>query len=87
LNDVQLTLGLGVLYEIYDNKNISVARCAELNWQINFKRMLDSETYEDWTNLQNLLNDVQTTTDEDEITWGPSSSKKFTTKKTPFTSS
>jgi hypothetical protein len=56
LNDVWLTssplrICFLELYEICDNKNVSVAKCVETTWQINFRRMLDPEAYKGWRNL------------------------------------
>jgi hypothetical protein len=56
-----------------------VAKCAEANWQINFRRMLNPDVYEEWTRLQELLVGVLITDEEDEIGWALSSSRCFTT--------
>jgi hypothetical protein len=56
-----------------------VARCAEDNWHLTFRRMLNSDTYDEWTRLQELLAGVQITGEEDEIGWALTSSKCFTT--------
>jgi hypothetical protein len=42
--------------------------------------MLDSELYEEWLRLQSMLNEVQLTDEEDQIGWGRTPSKCFTTK-------
>jgi hypothetical protein len=67
------------LFQICYNAEASVAKCAELDWQFNFRRMLDPEALLEWTQLQELLRGVQTQESEDEVIWGLSSSKKFTT--------
>jgi hypothetical protein len=69
-NDVWLTssplrVGFSRLYEICDDRNISVAQCGGRNWQINFRRMLDPGLYEEWIKLQNMLNEVELTDAED----------------------
>jgi hypothetical protein len=80
LTSSPLRIGFSRLYEICDNKKILVAQCGEENWHINFRRMLDSETYEEWLSLQNMLNNVELTVEDDEICWGLTPSKCFTTK-------
>jgi hypothetical protein len=50
-----LTTCFPKLYEICDNKNVSVAKYVEATWQINFRIMLDPEAYTDWRDLQDRL--------------------------------
>jgi hypothetical protein len=40
---------------------------------------MGQEEYEEWMNLQSLLSEVRITIEDDEIAWGLSSSKTFTT--------
>jgi hypothetical protein len=42
--------------EMCDDRDMLVVKCGEDNWQIGFRRMLDSEAYEEWLCLQELLN-------------------------------
>jgi hypothetical protein len=41
--------------------------------------MLGPQEVEEWSNLQELIGTVNMTSDEDEIAWGLSSSRSFTT--------
>jgi hypothetical protein len=59
---------------------MSVAKCAEADWQISFKRMLDPKGYKDWRTLQDWLKETQLNDMKDEVLWGLSPSKKFTTR-------
>jgi hypothetical protein len=63
---------------ICEESNISVAGCPQLDWQINLRMMRPAEV-EEWDKLQSLLSEVVIGTKEDEIKWGLSPSKSFTT--------
>jgi hypothetical protein len=74
-----LRIGFPGLYEICDDKDMSVAKCCEDNWEIGFRRMLNAEAYEDWLCLRGMLNQVVLTGDDDKICSGLTHSKCFTT--------
>jgi hypothetical protein len=55
-NDVWITssslrLGFPRLYGICYSQNASVSEYAALNWQIDFRRMMGNEEFEEWTKL------------------------------------
>jgi hypothetical protein len=56
-----------------------MARCAELNWNIGLRRRMDTEALEEWGQLQSLVLNIQMKDVDDEVTWGLSSSKVYTT--------
>jgi hypothetical protein len=56
-----------------------VQKYANKEWQLEFRRMLGPEEIIEWNELQSVLEGVSSTQIEDEILWGLSSSKLFTT--------
>jgi hypothetical protein len=56
-----------------------VAECAADNWQIQFCRVLCPEAQAEWVELQGMLQGVSLTSMDDEISWGLTASRKFTT--------
>jgi hypothetical protein len=84
-NDVWLTstplrIEFHKLFAICADGGISVASCAGQNWEISFRRMLGKVEMEEWGRLQNLLNEVSLSREEDQINWGLSANKVFSTK-------
>jgi hypothetical protein len=67
------------LFSICDEVDISVANCADRDWQIGFRRMLGSEEYDEWRELQQLLLPVVLSDTEDSVAWGLSPTRTFTT--------
>jgi hypothetical protein len=68
------------MYAICEPKMLSVADCAADGWQIKFRRMLGDTEMGEWSELQSLISGISMAGQEDEITWGLSSSKNFTTR-------
>jgi hypothetical protein len=82
-NDVWITssplrISFPRIYDICDNKNISVAGCAQMDWHPHLRRMLDAQALVEWNQLQVLLQGVQLGSVPDQITWGLIKSKQFT---------
>jgi hypothetical protein len=50
-----------------------------MNWQINLRRNLGAEATSKWSDLQTTLTGVTLNNNEDEVSWGLSLSKTFTT--------
>jgi hypothetical protein len=67
------------LFEICDNKEGSVANYAAKGWQLGLRRMLGDEEIREWTELQTKLREVSLTQYDDEVSWGLTSSRVFTT--------
>jgi hypothetical protein len=65
------------LYAIYEDKNVSVAECAHVEWEIFFRRMLGTREFEEWTQLQRLLRETAISPVDDVISWGVSANKLF----------
>jgi hypothetical protein len=59
---------------------MTMAQGAKLEWQFRPRRMLGSLELEEWNELQALLESVCISEEEDEIQWGLTASKAFTTK-------
>jgi hypothetical protein len=83
-NDVWITasplrIDFPRIYDICNKKNISVAGCAQMDWHPHLRRMLDAQALVEWNQLQVLLQGVQLSTLPDQITWGLTKSKQFTT--------
>jgi hypothetical protein len=68
------------IYDICDCKDISVARGAQLDWQLPLRRMMDSGALEEWSQMQNMLQGMHISADSDQILWELSKSKQFTTE-------
>jgi hypothetical protein len=66
------------LFEVYDNKEGTVAEYAANDWQLNLRRMLGEEEMSEWTDLQTKLRRVILTQHDDEVIWGLTLSKVFT---------
>jgi hypothetical protein len=67
------------LYAICEDQNISVGNCAQVKWEIDFRRLLGPREYQEWSELQSLLRGVNITSEDDEICWGLAANKKFST--------
>jgi hypothetical protein len=68
------------VYVICDNEHITVAEYARVGWQLGFRRMMSSEDFDEWSELQRVLGEVAITNDPDKISWGGLSANKiFTT--------
>jgi hypothetical protein len=68
------------IYGIYIDVNISVAQGAEMDWQFLLRRQLGPAEREECDELQELLRNVVVSGEKDEIEWGLTASKKFTTR-------
>jgi hypothetical protein len=79
LTSVPLRIHFSKLFEICDDINSSVTECAGMNWQINLRRNLGAEATPKWSDLQTMLTGVTLNNNEDEVSWGLSPSKTFTT--------
>jgi hypothetical protein len=58
------------VYVICDNEHITVAEYARVGWQLGFRRMMSSEDFDEWSELQRVLGEVAITNDPDKISWG-----------------
>jgi hypothetical protein len=67
LTSSPLRIGFPRVYEICEERDISVADCAKKNWNLKFRRMMSQEVYEEWTNLSNLLEAVRISNSEDQV--------------------
>jgi hypothetical protein len=65
-------------YDGCGGKDVSVREVANMGWQLEFRRMLGEEEYNDLLRLENVVSDVQLTSEGDAISWGLTSSKTFT---------
>jgi hypothetical protein len=65
------------LYDVCGDKGISVKEVANRGWQIEFRRMLREEEYNDLIRLENMVPGIQLTTDDDVVSWGLTKSKKL----------
>jgi hypothetical protein len=68
------------LYNIYRDGNVTMAQCADMEWQFRPRRMLGRAELEEWNELQALLENVCISDEEDEIQWELTVSKVFTTR-------
>jgi hypothetical protein len=48
-------VGFSKIYDICDCKDISMARGAQLEWQLPLRRMTDTAVYEEWCQMQVML--------------------------------
>jgi hypothetical protein len=62
------------------NVNISVAQGAGMDWQFLLRRQLGHVEREEWDELQELLGKMVMSGEKDEIEWGLTASKNFTTR-------
>jgi hypothetical protein len=67
------------LYGVCYDKEDSVERYASNGWQFGCSRMLGPMEITEWNELQVLLGEVRMSSEEDEISWGLSELKVFTT--------
>jgi hypothetical protein len=67
------------LYEICVDKQAMVAEYAAREWQIQFRRMLSPKAQAEWEGLQGMLQCVSLTHEDDRISWGLTTSKRFST--------
>jgi hypothetical protein len=79
LTSVPLRIHFPKLFEICDDINSSVTECAGMNEQINLRRNLGAEATSEWSNLQTMLTGVTLNNNKDEVPWGLSPSRTFTT--------
>jgi hypothetical protein len=49
------------------------------DWQIQFRRMLSPEAQTEWGELQDFLQNISHTHEDDVISWGLTTSKRFCT--------
>jgi hypothetical protein len=56
-----------------------VAEYAARDWHIQFQRMLSPEAQAEWEGLQGMLQCVSLTQEDDRISWGLTTSKRFST--------
>jgi hypothetical protein len=68
------------IFAICDDRNISVAKCAESNWELHFRRMLGDAEFSEWTEMQGVLRGVTLSDRDDEISWGLTANKQFSTR-------
>jgi len=68
------------LFRISRNLDWSVADAKEVDWQLDFRRRLGNEEVAEWNDLQEALDDVEVTREEDKVFWTLTPSGKFTTK-------
>jgi hypothetical protein len=74
-----LRLGFPRLFGICNETHMSVAEGARMDWHLSWRRMMGEEERKEWTDLQALLDVVELTEEEDEVCWGLTTSKTFTT--------
>jgi hypothetical protein len=79
LTSSPLRLSFPALYIICNNKSISVSECANMGWQVQFRRMLGQEEMEEWMRLQEAVRGIVIHQEEDTILWGLTTSKQFIT--------
>jgi hypothetical protein len=68
------------IFAICDDRNISVAKHAELNWELHFRRMLGDAEFSEWTEIHDVLRGVTLSDRDDEISWGLTANKQFSTR-------
>jgi hypothetical protein len=64
---------------------MSIVEDVVLDWQIRLRGRMRPEEWCEWNELQGLMNSVSISSDDDEIVWGLSPSKSFTTNSKSFT--
>jgi hypothetical protein len=74
-----LRVGFPRLYDICEDRDISIVECAGVNWQLHFRRMLNPEAFEDWKELQEMPRGVLLSSESDKVSWGLTKKKVFTT--------
>jgi hypothetical protein len=67
------------LYETCVDKQAMVAEYAARDWHIQFQRMLSLEAQAEWEGLQGMLQCVSLAQEDDRISWGLTTSKRFST--------
>jgi hypothetical protein len=60
--------------EICVSPGMSLAECAQAEWQMNLRRMMGPAEVREWEELQTLRSGVEIGWEEDEISWGLSPS-------------
>jgi hypothetical protein len=67
------------LFEICDNKEGAIVDYAARGWQLRLIRMLGDDEMREWTDLQSMLRGVTLSQNDDEVSWGLTSLRIFTT--------
>jgi hypothetical protein len=75
-----MPLAIKSRYDGCGGKDVSVREVANIGWQLEFRRMLGEKEYNDLLMLENMMSDVQLTSEGDAISWGLTSSKTFTAR-------
>jgi hypothetical protein len=73
------------IHGICEDTNMSIVEDVVLDWQIRLRGRMRPEEWCEWNELQGLMNSVSISSDDDEIVWGLSPSKSFTTNSKSFT--
>lgn len=80
LGDCPLKIVFPRLFRISRNLDWSVADAKGVDWQLDFRRRLGNEEVAEWNDLQEALDDVEVSGEEDKVFWALTPSGKFTTK-------
>jgi hypothetical protein len=72
-----LKIGFPKLYDICEDRFISVAKCVGDNWQIQFRRMLSAKAFREWDELQNILRGVTLSSSNDSVSWDLTKKKEL----------
>jgi hypothetical protein len=67
LKNVSLRICNPRIYNIYRDTNIYVSKAAELEWQLELRRMMGSEELDEWEKLMEDLEEVNLNQEEDKI--------------------
>jgi hypothetical protein len=64
-----LRVGFPKLYDICEDRCISVAKCVGANWEIQFRMRLSLEAIKEWEEMQELLRGVVLSSKRDCVKW------------------
>jgi hypothetical protein len=72
IKHVPLRICFPSIFVVCEDTSISVARCAEADWEIHFRRMLGDMEFRE---MQSILRGVTLSNRDDEIDWGLTANK------------
>jgi hypothetical protein len=68
------------IFSICEDGEMCVAKCAKVDWDLHFRRMLGDTEFREWSKMQGMLRGVTLTDRDDEIIWALTANKQFSTR-------